>query len=285
MDSDNAKQLLRKPRAPKLRKIELESIRNGRETPPNSQWAPEDDSDVSSTVSSIPSPLFGRNDGRAGSTSSNYTQDYAINKVQAATSIMPSITFQNDVQVLNTDGNQNPKPVIKSHFKMKDYKKFGFGCISSASLTDPDKEAAYNYKSFASSASNSVKRTQNIKLPLDTQQLEAQSIMKQYRFGSVKSIVKPSKPSGPDPLPKRYLKHLDDRTHAYCDLTYNEEHIHKPNGFTLNDFIQEANPNRYYQASVHTKPIVSNYNYKQICRILETKINQEQNQNSDKVGK
>jgi hypothetical protein len=285
MTKENQRQLLRKPLAPKLRKIELDLVFK-QETPPNTVFNELDNdySDASTVVSSLPSPLFNKKDGRSASVTSDYTQDYAINKAQT-TNTMPSITFQDSVQILNKPNelNPSPKPVNRTYFKMKNYKKYGFGCISSAS-TDPDREPNYNYnlKSFANSAT-SVKKTQNIKISMDPHEIQRLMMIKQYSLGSF-PVVQGFKPLGPDPLPKRYLKHLDDKTNAYNNLTYNEEYQHGENGFTLNDLLlYPENEQEYYEASSSKKPIVSNHNYKQICKMLEEKVRREQNNNCDKV--
>jgi hypothetical protein len=94
-----------------------------------------------------------------------------------------------------------------------------------------------------------------------------------------KTLVKPFKLLGPDPLPIRPIKHNNEnllRKSYYDDFTYekyDEEVPNQENDFVLNDFLRNNNVN---QNIINTKyNILSSYNYNQICKILAEKIEQE----------
>lgn len=96
---------------------------------------------------------------------------------------------------------------------------------------------------------------------------------------TTKSLVRPFKHLGPDPLPIRALQRhnldVQIRKSYYDDLTYeNYDEIRPLNEtFVLNDFLRNNNVN---QNIIDTRyNILSTHSYAQICRILADKIEQE----------
>jgi hypothetical protein len=137
-----------------------------------------------------------------------------------------------------------------------------------------------------------------------------------------KSIVKPFKSLGPDPLPSRPVKQLNlaHNCHArqtlYDELFYDEHYDHnhnsvntgKENMFSLNDFLLNKNKkvkktavmNQFDQyedysdeydmeeidendLDVENNIYISSDNYNKICKLLETRIQRERNSNSHNV--
>ena len=91
-----------------------------------------------------------------------------------------------------------------------------------------------------------------------------------------KSLVKPFKPPGPDPLPMRPIRHNSEalaKKSFYDEFTYensgsnvtNEEH-----NFMLNDFLRNSNVNQNILDTRYN--LLSTYNYNQVCKLLAEKI-------------
>lgn len=102
-----------------------------------------------------------------------------------------------------------------------------------------------------------------------------------------RSIVKPYKPLGPDPLPARPPKLNQDDVRArrdyYQSLTTQTDSSseNNENYFDLNDFLLDSAYNQRLVASCVRS--ISKYNYRQMCRLLEDKIQEERNRNSSNV--
>ncbi len=94
-----------------------------------------------------------------------------------------------------------------------------------------------------------------------------------------KSLVRPFKLLGPDPLPIRPVKHNNEnlvRKSYYDDFTYENYDAHVPsqeNNFVFNDFLRDNNINQHIIDTKHN--LLSSYNYNQICKILAEKIELE----------
>lgn len=107
----------------------------------------------------------------------------------------------------------------------------------------------------------------------------AKSFHSEHAHQGKRSLLRPYKPLGPDPLPARQPKiHMDDiraRKSYYDSLSTAQEAAADDDDdyFEFNDFIVDNSYNQRLVAScVRT---ISKYNYRQICRMLEDKIQEE----------
>lgn len=108
------------------------------------------------------------------------------------------------------------------------------------------------------------------------------------RITSTKSLVRPFKHLGPDPLPARPVKfHKEDnelKKVQYKNLCYNNEDLYinrDPDAtFALNDFLIKYEYQRGQRSGLSPKNIskkaqISTHNYKQICQLLSQRLNEK----------
>ena len=105
------------------------------------------------------------------------------------------------------------------------------------------------------------------------------------------SIVKPYRPAGPEPLPKRPLKfHNSDiivKKSFYDNLTYENDYLDlaqvkkdQANQFELNDFFVKESYNKNLVNFCYDKVNLSTFNYVKLSKLLAEKIEQEKCSNS-----
>ena len=115
-----------------------------------------------------------------------------------------------------------------------------------------------------------------------------------------KSVVKPYKPLGPDPLPSKLpIKQQNAQRNTYhCkqylyeDLLYDfysedqftNANLNRENTFCLNDFLVRKNSFcDEDDMNVDNHIYLSSDNYNKICKVLEARIQRDKNNNSNNV--
>lgn len=107
---------------------------------------------------------------------------------------------------------------------------------------------------------------------------------------TTRSLVRPFKVPGPDPLPQRPVKyHITDlvtKKSFYENLSYDNQDLYdgqNQDDFALNDFLLENNYNNRLINYCIDKVFVSTRNYNQVCKLLAARIEYEKSINCDKV--
>lgn len=121
------------------------------------------------------------------------------------------------------------------------------------------------------------------KTPINTRT----SMMKSVHSAPViarRSLLRPYKPLGPDPLPSRAPRHVEEiraRKLYYQSLDADSNRRGDEDRFELNDFLLDPGYNKRLVASCVKS--ISRHNYRQICHMLETQIQEERYRNSSLV--
>ena len=264
-----AHRLFRRPRRPKLEKIDLTHVKE----PDHDLSKYADDS--SSTASSDELEQ------------SNERHEYArlLNAESGSNKIKLPYINNKRIEAAARKSSNSSKLVILEADEL----------VDNISMAKTSKVAYENNKSSQSisdstmststddfSASNAKNKSLTTK-KFNSAALNCKYIMDKSRQSnySTRSLLQPSKPLGPDPLPARAVKlHRENaqlRKSYYKNLGYSESEGEEENDdpFIFNDFLLNATDKD--QCAINSSSQVSKYTYNQICKILEEKIQRESN--------
>ena len=280
--NDNSVKLFRKPKPPKLKKLDITNALN-----------PYDkDSSAENTERSVDS--FPSTDQETVA-SSNYLSTFVNKKFISAQynqMLLPILNYNTKINTtpssMRTNNNKDKLINIPEEYTNKRHENHSeCDCtIPPSSISSIDEL----YKKIESGPNGYLKKINNskfkssmptIKSRASTEERVAPFVTKLYSSTTFqsKSLVRPFKMLGPDPLPIRPVKHNNDilvKKSFYEDFTYENYDANKSNqvhDFKLNDFFRDSTVN---QNIIDTKySLLSTHNYNQICKLLAEKIEQE----------
>lgn len=274
-DKDKVR-LFRKPRAPKLEKLDLTKVKEPEEVTPMTETS---ETSVVSTDRDRelvqPSAYLNANHFNiAGSTtsskSSGKTEKIVLLPVLAYTNTpSPSKLNRDKLIIINEEDSDEYQYAAanKSYFKSS--------TEDANAKTEPTTVETNQYmKSFTNAKQKTMASIRSCK------STQSNSLLK--------SLVKPFKPRGPDPLPIRPIKYRNGeaelRKAYYDEFCYDDANFEMPKQtFMLNDFLRDNRIGQHIIDSSFSSAYVSNYNYNQICKILADKIENERSEESKYV--
>ncbi|RNA39044.1 leucine-rich repeat-containing 63 isoform X1 [Brachionus plicatilis] len=236
--------LFRKPRRPKLEKLELNKKDNS---------FSEDDI-LNATLSETNSTL---------STDREIINPNYINAFR-----LPNISGQNSKSKLVAAAEDNNIPMPKNSFKT-------MSASSISSITESSVDTVFNERP--------PKYRPNMRTIMSSVYHNRNSVQQRK---SILSVLKPSRITGPDPLPQRPLKFhnfdLIEKKNFYENLTYENDYLdpievrrQNENNFKLNDFFAKENYNPNLVDFCYEKVCVSSYNYIKLSNLLSERIQLE----------
>jgi hypothetical protein len=272
-------QLLRRPRPPGLRLVDLTHVDDG--TP--NQMLLNDSSDEST---------------RSHSRSTDrelLVPSLHISEAKTTTTNLPILTTPKTTQLAMKNYSERYDSLERTDLDASD--RFFRPRTETVSIEEEDRHA-FNYKLLSRttykrllSMSPTKNDTSTVNFSSDKKSFNHRrlepnpsiNLVREYsQFKNKRNpLLKPFKPLGPDPLPVHHqLKHFQDKRKNYENLSYYDES--KQIEFTLNDFILA---NSYFgeEEKKIIQSILSTKHYKGFCKALEEKIHLESSKNRDKV--
>lgn len=267
MTIDNTEfKLLRKPRKPKLDKIDLTRV----------HYPDQEDDYLNSSESESYSAISSDRELIASTSSISI-------KSGSAKMAFPSLVAQKS--------NRDKLVVIlEEPSKMQRMPKNSLHTICTSSTSSLNDSSKMDNRFYNELMINRYKPNMNtIKSATFTDQTRKISMASAH---TAKSVIKPYKVPGPDPLPARPIKFrisdLVNKKAFYENLSYDNTDLYEnqEDDFDFNDFLLRQN--NYDKAIVDycfDKVFVSTHNYIKICKLLAQKIEQEKSANANRVLK
>jgi hypothetical protein len=272
--------LLRRPKPSRLLKLDISNVSN-----PYDKDSSTENTDRS-TTDTFPST------DRNTVSSSNYLSkvvNKAFNSPEYNQIIFPILTYNTAVNTTPSSMKTNKDKLQYITEEKHDHSNNCDCTIPKSSISSIDE--LYKKAESDSKLKNLQKKRYKLSMPTikssatipSTEELVSNTSFVTKLYSSTtfhsKSLVRPFKLLGPDPLPIRPVKHNNEnlvRKSYYDDFTYENYDAHVPsqeNNFVFNDFLRDNNINQHIIDTKHN--LLSSYNYNQICKILAEKIELE----------
>lgn len=266
--------LLRRPRAPKLQKVDLTDVKITSPVPSEGDSSNASSTDTTSTEREfVASSLY----------------------LQGNRTLFPSLTPKNTQLAFRSNQEKSRESRQKNGSALTDLSAIPTDETPAKTYEDDDR----NILSMKNFSRDTYKRLLSVSIspgkPMppvtrlsraieEVSESEETNMLREYSqfMNNANKALKPLKPRGPDPLPARQPRHFEDKKKEYENLVYDERP--KPVPFTFNDFmLEKTDDSEPIEKTELVRAVLSAQNYRGVCKILEEKIRLEQNKNSNTV--